>query len=29
LLQLSVPEPSLKINQGETGSFSVKLRVFF
>ena len=28
LLQLSVPEPSLKINQGETGSFSVKLRVF-
>ena len=28
LLQLSIPEPSLKINQGETGSFSVKLRVF-
>ena len=28
LLQLSVPEPSLKINQGETGSFNVKLRVF-
>ena len=28
LLQLSVPQPSLKIGQGETNSFKVKYRVF-
>jgi hypothetical protein len=28
LLQLSTPQPSLKIGQGETNSFKIKYRVF-